>query len=244
MFAPSCVDHTLLIAASAELFMCFPEYEVPPEDEFYVSTLESRPGQFTHLHRQSHHSRCTNVVRDDTLASGRHPPPRVPFLQSSPRLLPYLTLPCLPFPSLSLPYVTLPYLTLPHLSLPLTLPCRTLPNGTLTHYILPYLTLPYLILPYQILPCLTLSYLTLPCLSLLYLTVRYLTQDEYSCAFEGGSTFSSAATYVGTLGDVGLRVEGTTSAGAWESIKVGRAGRYIPPMGRFDVYLSRPLLGD
>ena len=108
---------------------------------------------------------------------------------------------------------------------------------------MPYLTLPYLILPYQILPCLTLSYLTLPCLTLLYLTLRYLTQDEYSCAFEGGSAFSSAATYVGTLGDVGLRVEGTTSAGAWESIKVGWAGRYISPMGRFDVYLSRPLQG-
>eukprot|EP00752_Nemacystus_decipiens_P011511 g10221.t1 len=79
VFAPSCADHTLLVAASAELFMCFPEYEVPPEDEFY---------------------------------------------------------------------------------------------------------------------------------------------DEYSCAFEGASSFSSAATYVGTLGDVGLRVEGTTSAGAWESIKI------------------------
>eukprot|EP00903_Cladosiphon_okamuranus_P012833 g11992.t1 len=77
VFAPSCADHTLLIGASAELFMCFPAYEVPPEDRFY---------------------------------------------------------------------------------------------------------------------------------------------DEYSCAFEGG--FSSSATYVGTLGDVGLRVKGTTSAGAWENIKI------------------------
>ena len=135
MFAPSCVDHTLLIAASAELFMCFPEYEVPPGDEFYVSTLESRPGQFTHYHRQSHHNRSTYAVRDGTHASGRHPPPRVPFLLSSPRLLPYLTLPCLALPCLPFPCRTLPDLILPFLTCPyfLRLPCRTLPYGTLTH---------------------------------------------------------------------------------------------------------------
>ncbi|CAM9178383.1 unnamed protein product, partial [Hapterophycus canaliculatus] len=44
--------------------------------------------------------------------------------------------------------------------------------------------------------------------------------DEFYCSEEATAGHPSGATYVGTLANVGLRVEATLSAGAWETAKV------------------------